>query len=76
MSGHSHPVNGLGLSFPRPGEALVTAYGNFDGADLTRLLGDARRVVERATGKRPDGGCLTFRDDALEILISGTPPTG
>jgi hypothetical protein len=68
-----HPANGVTAGFPRPGEVLVTAYGDFDGAGFARLLADAYRVVERDTGKRPAGACLTFRDGVIEVRVAETP---
>ena len=65
-----HPVNGVTLGFPRAGEVLVTAYGDFGGEGFARLLGDAFRVVERDTGKRPVSGCLTLRDGVIEVRVT------
>ena len=64
-----HPANGVTLSFPQRGEAIVTAYGDFPGAGFARLLGDAYRVVERDTGKHP-AGHLTLRDGAIEVRVA------
>lgn len=64
-----HPANGVTLSFPRPGEALVTAYGNFGAEDFTRFLADAFRVLERNTGQHP-AGYLALRDGVIEVRVT------
>lgn len=63
---NAHPSNGVTLWFPQPGEAIVTASGDFDSAGFARLLGDAFRVVERDAGKSPEAR-LTLRDGAIEV---------
>ena len=69
----THPANGVTLGFPQPGEALVTAYGEFSGSGFARLLGDAYRVVERVTGNRP-AAWLTFRDGVIGVHVTGLGP--
>lgn len=68
----THPENGVTLWFPRPGEAVVRAYGDFT-ADAFRLyLDDAYRLVERETGK-PPAAHFTYRDGVIEIRVAETP---
>jgi hypothetical protein len=72
MTTATHPVNGVTLGFPRPGEAIVAAYGDFGGPDFARLLADAFRVVVRDTGKYA-AGHLTLRDGVIEVHVAQEP---
>jgi hypothetical protein len=66
----AHPENGVTQWHPKPGEAIVTAYGDFPASGLRLYLEDAFRVIERDTGKRP-AAHLTLRDDgAIEVRFA------
>jgi hypothetical protein len=69
----NHPANGVTLWFPQHGEAVVKAYGNFDGWALRRYLDDAYRVVERNTGKHP-AARFTYSDGVIEVRVGGDGP--
>lgn len=64
-----HPEDGVTLGFPRAGEAVVKAYGNFDGWALRRYLDDAYRIVERDTGTIP-AARFTYSNGVIEITIA------
>jgi hypothetical protein len=68
-----HPANGLTQWFPQPGEAIVTAYGDVGTSQLAHYLDEAFRIVERNTGKRPDGGFLMLRDGVIQVRVTETP---
>lgn len=68
----AHPANGVTLWFPRPVEAVVRTYGNFDGWQFRFYLDDAYRVVERETGKRP-AAHFTYCDGVIEVRVTETP---
>jgi hypothetical protein len=70
MTTAKHPANGVTQWHPKPGEVIVTAYGDFPAAGLRLYLEDAFRITERDTGKRP-AAHLTLRDDgAIEVRVA------
>ena len=68
----THPANGVTLWFPQPGEAVVKAYGDFNGWALRRYLDDAYRVVECVTGKHP-AAHFTYCDGVIEVRVAEMP---
>jgi hypothetical protein len=68
----THPSNGVTLWFPQPGEAIVKAYGDFDGHALRRYLDDAYRVVTGVTGKHP-AAHFTYCDAVIEVRVAQEP---
>jgi len=66
----AHPANGVTQWHPRPGEVIVTAYGNFPADGLRLYLNDAFRVVERDTGIQPTARLTLGEGGAIEIRVS------